>query len=273
MAELRYTLLGTGSSGGVPRLSDQSGGEWGQCDPTNPKNNRRRCSMLVERITQQGTTRVLIDASPDLREQLLTAGVGTLDAVLFTHAHADHIHGIDDLRVIVYNLKQRLPVWADQTTTDQLIEKFAYVFVQPEGSSYPPILDLNLINGPITVDGAGGKITFSPFLVPHGRIDALGFRIGGLAYLPDVSDMYPEAWDHVKDLDIWVLDCLRRDPHPTHIHLTKSLEWIAKMQPKKAILTNMHIDLDYATVEAETPDHISAAYDGMVLTLPDPDQA
>ncbi|MGB0966662.1 MAG: MBL fold metallo-hydrolase, partial [Halocynthiibacter sp.] len=151
MAELRFTLLGTGSSGGVPRLSDKPGGEWGQCDPDNPKNRRRRCSMLVERVTENGTTRVLIDASPDLREQLLSAGIGSLDGVIFTHAHADHIHGIDDLRVVVYNLKQRLPVWADQTTTDQLIEKFAYVFVQPEGSSYPPILDLNLINGPVTV--------------------------------------------------------------------------------------------------------------------------
>jgi len=270
MAELRYTLLGTGSSGGVPRLSDKPGGDWGQCNPDNPKNRRRRCSMLVERVTETGTTRVLIDASPDMREQLLSAGVGSLDAVVFTHAHADHIHGIDDLRVVVYNRKNRLPVWADQPTTDQLLEKFSYVFVQPEGSSYPPILDLNLMNGPITIDGAGGKITFNPFLVGHGRIDALGFRIGNLAYLPDVAEMYDEAWEAVQDLDIWVLDCLRRNPHPTHTHFAQSLEWLERAAPKRGVLTNMHNDLDYDDVEAESPDHITPAHDGMVLTLPDP---
>lgn len=262
-AVLRYTILGCGSSGGVPRL----GGHWGACDPENPKNTRRRCSMLVERVSETGTTRVLIDTSPDLRMQLLDAGVGMLDGVIFTHAHADHVHGLDDLRMIVFNRKSRLPVWADGPTADALTSRFGYAFVQPEGSPYPPILELNGINGHVSIDGEGGAITFQPFEVEHGAIDALGFRIGTLAYLPDVSAMTDEAWAHVQDLDVWVLDALRYTPHPTHTHVEQSLEWLAKAAPKRGILTNMHIDVDHATISAETPNWIDAAYDGMVIEL------
>ncbi len=262
-AKLRFTILGCGSSAGVPRI----GGDWGACDPKNPKNRRRRCSVLVERITDTGITRVLIDTGPDLREQLLDANVSTLDAVIYTHPHADHVHGVDDLRVVVYNMKTRLQIYADANTTNDLISRFGYVFVQPSQSNYPPILDLNPIDGPITINGAGGGILITPFEVEHGRIDALGFRIAGLAYLPDVSAMDNAAWRAVENLDIWVLDALRRDPHPTHVHLEQSLEWIAKAKPKQAVLTNMHIDLDYASVKAETPDNVTPAYDGMVLEL------
>ena len=262
--ELRYTILGCGSSGGVPRL----GGHWGDCDPENPKNSRRRCSLLVEREGHDGTTRVLIDTTPDMRAQLLDAGIGHLDAVVWTHSHADHTHGLDDLRQIVFNMKSRLPVWADGDTQNALIQRFGYAFVQPEGSPYPPILDLHTIDGDVTIDGPGGPLTFTPFRVNHGSIDALGFRVGGLAYLPDVKDIPAEAWPALADLEIWILDALRRDPHPTHSHLAQSLGWIDRMAPKRAVLTNMHIDLDHATVEAETPGHISAAYDGMTLTLP-----
>ncbi len=261
MDELRFTILGCGSSGGVPRL----GGHWGACDPANPRNHRRRCSLLVERDGPSGTTRVLIDTSPDLRAQLLDAGIGTLDAVVYTHAHADHVHGIDDLRMVVFNLRRRLPVWADAPTRSALMERFTYAFVQPEGSSYPPILDMHLIEGPVTVDGAGGEITLAPFRVGHGAIDALGFRMGGVAYLPDVAEMTDEAWRAVENLDLWILDALRRTPHPTHSHLEQSLEWIARAAPRRAVLTNMHIDLDHDTLAAETPDHIIPAYDGMVL--------
>ena len=263
-ARLRFTILGCGSSGGVPRL----GGNWGACDPENPKNYRRRCSMLVERVDGEAVTRVLIDTSPDLRAQLLDAGVGHLDGVIYTHAHADHVHGLDDLRMIVFNRKSRLPVWADGPTSDALISRFGYAFVQPEGSPYPPILELNPISGPVTIDGAGGAITFAPFEVDHGVIRSLGFRIGGLAYLPDVSEMTEEAWEAVRGLDVWVLDALRYTPHPTHAHVEKSLGWIAKAAPKRAVLTNMHIDIDHATIEAETPDHIDAAFDGMRIELP-----
>jgi phosphoribosyl 1,2-cyclic phosphate phosphodiesterase len=261
MARLRFTILGCGSSGGVPRL----GGLWGECDPANPKNRRTRCSMMVERTEPDGTTRVLIDTSPDMREQLLTAGVGELDAVVFTHAHADHVHGIDDIRQVVFNTRRRMPVWADGATQDALISRFGYAFVQPAGSSYPPICDMHTIDGPFTIEGAGGGVTLIPFRVEHGAIDALGFRIGDLAYLPDVSDMDAAAWATVEGLDCWVIDALRRKPHPTHIHLDRALDWIARARPRRAVLTNMHIDLDHAAVTAETPDHVEAAFDGMTI--------
>ncbi|MCO6381473.1 MBL fold metallo-hydrolase [Oceanicola sp. 502str15] len=260
----RFTILGCGSSGGVPRLPDN----WGDCDPTNPRNARRRCSMLVERDGPEGTTRVLIDTSPDLRSQLLDAKVGTLDGVAFTHAHADHTHGLDDLRMVVYNMRNRVKVWADGATTDDLIARFGYAFVQPAGSDYPPILDLHHIDGPFTVEGAGGPITLTPFEVEHGRIDALGFRIEGLAYLPDVSDIPEAAWPALEGLEVWVLDALRRTPHPSHVHLEKALEWIERAAPRQAVLTNMHIDMDYAAVEAETPANVTPAHDGMILILP-----
>ena len=264
-ARLRFHILGCGSSGGVPRI----GGHWGDCDPANPKNRRRRCSMLVERETDQGVTRVLIDTSPDMRDQLIDAGVGALDGVIYTHSHADHVHGVDDLRMVVFNMRERVNVWADQTTCDALLDRFGYVFIQPEGSSYPPILNLNLLNGPVRITGLGGEITFTPFEVEHGRIDALGFRIKDLVYLPDVSAMNKAAWDVVSGANCWVLDALRRDPHPTHAHLEQSLEWIEKSGVPNAVLTNMHIDLDYETVLAETPDHITPAYDGMIIEYTD----
>ena len=264
-ARLRFHILGCGSSGGVPRI----GGHWGECDPANPKNRRRRCSMLVERETDQGVTRVLIDTSPDMRDQLIDAGVGALDGVIYTHSHADHVHGVDDLRMVVFNMRERVNVWADQTTCDALLDRFGYVFIQPEGSSYPPILNLNLLNGPVRITGLGGEITFTPFEVKHGRIDALGFRIKDLVYLPDVSAMNNAAWDVLSGAKCWVLDALRREPHPTHSHLEQSLEWIEKSGVPNAVLTNMHIDLDYETVLAETPDHITPAYDGMIIEYTD----
>lgn len=261
-ATLRFTILGCGSSGGVPRL----GGHWGDCDPANPRNRRRRCSLLVERTTPDGTTCVLIDTSPDMREQLLDARVGHLDAVAWTHAHADHTHGLDDLRQIVFNTRKRLDVWADGDTQNDLIARFGYAFVQPEGSPYPPILNLHTIDGAFTIDGAGGAITLTPFKVNHGSIDALGFRIGDLAYLPDVIRIPEDAWPHLENLDCWILDALRRTPHPTHAHLDLALEWIARAAPKRAVLTNMHIDLDHDTVAAETAAHITPAHDGMTIS-------
>ena len=264
MGALRFTILGCGSSGGVPRL----GGHWGDCDPTNPRNVRRRCSLLVERDGPEGTTTVLIDTTPDMRSQLLDTGTGRLDGVVYTHSHADHVHGIDDLRMIVFNMRERVPVYADGDTQNALLSRFGYAFIQPEGSPYPPILDLRQIDGPLTISGPGGDITLRPFEVNHGSIEALGFRIGDLAYLPDVAKIPDSALDELRDLDCWIIDALRRKPHPTHLCLNEALEWIERMAPKRAVLTNMHIDLDYAQVAAETPDHVDPAYDGMVIEYP-----
>jgi phosphoribosyl 1,2-cyclic phosphate phosphodiesterase len=264
MAELRITILGCGSSGGVPRL----GPDWGACDPAEPRNARRRCSILIRRVEGAAETRVLIDTTPDLRSQLLDAEVGTLDAVAYTHAHADHVHGIDDLRMIVHNMGGRLRVWADGETADQLLARFGYAFVQPRGSSYPPILDLNVIDGPVTIAGAGGTVTLVPFEVVHGSVRALGFRIGGCAYLPDVSDIPEAAWDYLSGLDCWIVDALRYRPHPTHAHLDKTLGWIDRVRPAQAVLTNMHIDLDYATLRAALPPGVIPAHDGLTLTFP-----
>jgi phosphoribosyl 1,2-cyclic phosphate phosphodiesterase len=264
MPTLRATILGCGSSGGVPRL----GGQWGACNPAEPRNARRRCSLLLELLSGDLVTRVLIDTSPDLRAQLLDADVGVLDGVVYTHAHADHVHGIDDLRMVVFNRRARLPVWADAETSDALISRFGYAFYQPLGSDYPPILELNTLDGPFEVDGPAGPLPFRPFRVRHGGIEALGFRVHGLAYLPDVSDIPAPAWAELRGLDCWILDALRYRPHPTHAHLERSLEWIAKARPRRAVLTNMHNDLDYATLAAEVPEGVVPAHDGMRLDFP-----
>ena len=263
MPRLRAIILGCGSSGGVPRL----GGDWGACDPAEPRNRRRRCSLLLERLDGALATRVLVDTAPDLRAQLLDAGVGLLDGVVYTHAHADHVHGIDDLRMVVFNRRSRLPVWADAETSEALVSRFGYAFFQPVGSDYPPILELNAIKGPFEVEGPAGAIPFEPFRVRHGGIEALGFRVHDLAYLPDVSEIPEAVWPRLGGLDVWILDALRYRPHPTHAHLARSLEWIARAAPRRGVLTNMHVDLDYATLAAETPDHVQPAYDGLAIEL------
>ncbi|MCB1351741.1 MAG: MBL fold metallo-hydrolase [Rhodobacteraceae bacterium] len=267
MARIRFTILGCGSSGGVPRL----GGLWGACDPTNLKNRRRRCSLLIERFAgaepEAGVTRVLIDTSPDMRAQLLDAGVGHLDAAVYTHAHADHVHGIDDLRMIVYNRGSRLPVWADADTSDSLLNRFGYAFIQPPGSAYPPILDLNEITGPFSIKGAGGAVELRPVQVKHGRIDALGFRVGDVVYLPDVSEIPHESWAMLAGLDVWILDALRYTPHPTHAHLEQSLAWIERAAPRRAVLTNLHLDLDHEILSGQIPENVIPAHDGLALDI------
>jgi phosphoribosyl 1,2-cyclic phosphate phosphodiesterase len=262
---LRLTILGCGSSAGVPRI----GGHWGACDPANPKNRRRRCSLLVERNGPGGVTRVLIDTTPDLRQQLLDAGVGEVQAVLYTHDHADHTNGIDELRSIALNMRQRVPVWADQRTGETLQTRFSYCFYRAPGSDYPPILELNrLMPGQaVEIDGPGGAVAVLPFEVRHGQIDALGFRVGDVAYTPDLNAIPDESLAALADLDVWIIDALRRSPHPSHFTLAESLGWIARLAPKRAVLTNMHIDLDYDTLASELPPHVTPAHDGLVLDI------
>lgn len=254
---LKVTVLGCGSSGGVPRI----GGDWGVCDPSEPRNRRRRCSLLVER----GETKVLIDTAPEIRDQLIDAGVGTLHGVLYTHAHADQAHGIDDLRVVALNMGRQVDVYGDEATLATLTQRFDYCFVRPKNSDYPPVLTAHTITGPVTIDGPGGPITAIPFLQGHGRIHSLGFRIGPVAYSPDVVELPEAAFEALDGTDCWIVDALRYRPHPTHAHLEKTLEWIARVRPARAVLTNMHLDLDYATLKAELPADVEPAYDGMTL--------
>lgn len=259
----RLTLLGSGSSGGVPRL----GNNWGVCDPTNPKNRRRRCAALFERIAGRGHTRFLIDTPPDLREQLLDANIGAIDGVAFTHDHADHTHGIDDLRILAFNMRKRVDVHFDELTGTSLKTRFSYCFAAPPGSSYPPILNANEITPPepITINGAAGPIVATPVQQHHGSQGSLGFRVRDVAYSPDISGMSPESEALLQGLDLWVVDALRYIEHPSHFSVAQALDWIERLRPKRAILTHLHIDLDYAALKRELPPHVEPAYDGMVV--------
>ena len=258
---LRLTILGCGSSGGVPRV----GQGWGACDPANPKNRRRRCSVLVERFGPAGATAVLVDTSPDLREQLLDAGVKRLDGVLLSHPHADHTHGIDDLRSLYLVMGRRLDIYMNEATSRIVRHAFSYIFQAPDGSSYPPIAsELRISAGRLCrIDGPGGAIEASPFDLEHGEISALGFRFGSLAYTPDVKRIPEASRPFLEGLDIWIIDALRDRPHPSHFSVDDALTWIETMRPRRAILTNLHTDLDYEALRASLPAHVTPAYDGM----------
>jgi len=262
---IRCTLLGTGSSGGVPRV----GGDWGVCDPAEPKNRRRRCSALVEKLSANGSrTSVLIDTSPDLREQLLDAEVTNLDALVYTHEHADQVHGIDDVRPLVIRRRAPLPTYMNLTTREILTQRFDYCFEGRGG--YPPILDLqpDIRAGlPFSISGAGGPLNLLPLDMEHGRIRCLGFRIGGLAYCNDVSGLPDETKAALTGLDTLVIDALRHAPHPTHANLAQALEWIEELQPRRAVLTNMHVDMDYAVLKRELPAGVEPGFDGMVIEV------
>lgn len=260
---LRVTILGCGSSGGVPRVALG----WGVCDPIEPRNRRRRCSILVERSGVEGITRVLVDTTPDIHGQLIDAEVNALDAVLFTHEHADHTHGIDDLRGLVMRRRARLDVYSDEATAAILHSRFGYCFETPPGSDYPPILNDRRIypNRDVVIQGAGGPVSAKAILLEHGTIPALGFRFGDIAYTPDVSDIPRTSVGLLENLDVWIIDALRQKQHPSHFSVDDALTWIERLKPKRAILTNMHSDLDYRILAASLPAHIVPAYDGMVI--------
>jgi phosphoribosyl 1,2-cyclic phosphate phosphodiesterase len=259
---LTFTILGCGSSMGVPRVALG----WGSCDPNNPKNRRRRCSLLVERTNPQGLrTRVLVDCSPDLRNQLLDAEVDWLDGVLITHEHADHTHGIDDLRPLYVHKRRRVDVYLDEPTSRAMHARFGYCFMTPPGSEYPPIAtERRLVPGePVTISGQGGDIEVLPVLQEHGDIPSLGFRFGNIAYSADIKSLPDESLPLMAGLDVWIVDALRKAPHPSHLNLAEALDWIARVKPKRAILTNLHTDMDYAALRAELPRHVEPGYDHM----------
>jgi phosphoribosyl 1,2-cyclic phosphate phosphodiesterase len=262
MTRLRATILGCGSSPGVPRI----GNDWGACDPNEPKNRRLRCALLIERFNGgPEPTTVLVDTGPDVRTQLLAANVRRVDGVVYTHPHADHIHGIDDLRAVWVNSKRLVDVYADGYTTARLEQAFGYCFQSEPGSFYPPILKHHpmTVGAPVIVSGPGGPVEIVPFRQIHGDIDSLGLRVGRLAYSCDVSDLPAESEQAVTGLDIWVLDALRYRPHPSHFSVEQSLAWIDRVKPRRAILTHMHTDLDYERLRSELPAHVEPAYDGM----------
>ena len=264
---LEFTILGCGSSGGVPRAD----GDWGACDPAEPKNRRRRCSLLVRRTGGDAAhrTTVLVDTAPDLREQAIDAGVKRVDAVLFTHDHADQAHGIDDLRAFFLRQRARIPAHMDAATFSSLSNRFGYIF-EPVGG-YPAILDPHVIPAhgrPWAVQGPDGAIPVTTFDQDHGGIRSVGYRFGNVAYSPDVRDIPDEAFEALRDLDVWIVDALRWTPHPTHAHVERTLAWIARAAPRRAILTNMHIDIDYNDIRRKLPAHIEPAYDGMTFECP-----
>ncbi len=256
---IRVRILGCGSSGGVPRV----GGDWGACDPAEPRNRRTRCSILLTR----GRTRVLIDTSPDLREQLLAADVKHLTAVALTHAHADQLHGLDDLRALyLRGGLRRIPFFAAPDVLAEVSMRFDYCF--REVLNYPPILSGIAMTGPVCIGEGPEAIRLEPLLLDHGAIPALGFRVGGLAYMPDVSGIPEPVWPRLEGLAAWVVDALRDKPHPSHAHFSRTLEWIARAKPARAILTNMHVDLDYRLTAARCPAGVEPGWDGMEFDVP-----
>jgi phosphoribosyl 1,2-cyclic phosphate phosphodiesterase len=262
---LEITILGCGSSGGVPRAD----GDWGVCDPNEPKNARTRCSLLVRRKAGEGEgeeTTVLVDASPDLRLQTASARVKRLDALLLSHDHADQTHGIDDVRAFFIRQRAKIPCLMDEATQASMMRRFGYIFEAEAG--YPAICDARAIpaHGPTwMLDGPSGAIPVSTFDQDHGGVRSVGFRFGGVAYSSDVVGLDEAAFAALEGVDVWIVDALRWRPHPTHAHVERSLEWIARAKPKRAILTNLHIDLDYHDLAAKLPEGVEPAYDGLVF--------
>lgn len=260
---LEFTVLGCGSSGGVPRAD----GNWGDCDPAEPRNFRTRCSLLVRRKAADGAeTTVLVDASPELRIQTARAGVSRLDGVLLTHDHADQVHGLDDVRAFFLRQAARIPCWMDDATWRTMTRRFGYIF-EGEGG-YPAICDREPLpphGQPWVVGGPSGVIPVRTFDQDHGGVRSVGYRFGGVAYSSDVVALDEKAFAALAGVEVWIVDALRRRPHPTHAHLERALEWIDRVRPRRAILTNMHIDLDFATLQQELPKGVEPAYDGLVF--------
>ncbi len=287
-----FTLLGTGSSGGVPRV----GNDWGLCDPANPKNRRRRCALLVEQfesgpnvpapyasrqrvpdpevrshgqaISGAGKTTVLVDAGADMREQLLSAGVRSLEGVVLTHAHADHVHGLDDLRQLAINLRRSIDVYVDEPTAARVMTTFGYCFAQAPGSSYPAFCTEHRIEHPtrFDIEGPGGAIPVQTLMAEHGDITALGLRIGDVVYLPDIKRIHDAHSEQLlQGVSTLIIDALRHSPHPTHLNLAESLAFIEQVAPARAILTNMHCDMDYDTLCRELPVSVEPGFDGMII--------
>lgn len=263
---LRFTILGCGYSGGVPRAD----GAWGHCDPAEPRNRRSRCSLLAQRISTEGgpETTVVIDTSPDIRFQFISAEVRRMDGALLTHDHADQTHGIDDLRAFFLNQGHRIPVWMEPVTHASMHDKFWYIFNDKAG--YPAIcqaMPMPPFGQALEVAGPSGALSVIPFDLDHGFIRSVGYRIGDLAYAPDVVAIPEASFDTLAGVKVLIVDALRWSDHPSHASVAKALAWIERIKPARAILTNMHSDLDYNDLKAKLPDGVEPAYDGLVVEI------
>jgi len=257
---VRITILGCGTSTGVPVI----GCDCAVCTSDDPHNRRLRCAVLID----VAGVRLLVDTGPDLRAQALRAGIRTVDAVLFTHSHADHVHGIDEMRTLNIHRGGAIPAFADRTTLWHLETRFGYCLhgARPVRGWWRPALVPHLIDGPF--EAAGVAVT--PIRQRHGRGESLGFRIGGFAYSPDVDDLPEASLSALADLDLWIVDALRDRPHPSHSHLARTLEWIDRLKPRRAVLTHMSHEVDYVSWAAKLPAGVEPAHDGLVLEVADP---
>jgi len=261
---MRVTLLGTGGSAGVPMIGGADGsGDWGVCDPMEPRNRRTRSSIVVESEDKQ---RLLVDTSPDMRNQLLDCRVPGVDAVLFTHAHADHVTGIDDVRILNRIANRPLPAFASAATVAEMTRRFGYAFRPWEMSGfYRPVLEAKTVRAGDVFEVAG--LSVRVFTQNHGRVETLGLRIGCFGYSTDVVALDEAAFAALEGVDVWVVDCFQRTAHWTHADLTIVLGWIARLKPRRTVLTHMGTDMDWAWLQANLPPGIEAGYDGMVLDI------
>jgi phosphoribosyl 1,2-cyclic phosphate phosphodiesterase len=255
---MRMTILGCGAAGGTPMISVG----WGRCNPDNPRNRRRRPSILVD----EGATTILVDTGPDVREQLLGAAVRRLDGVLYTHAHADHVHGIDDLREVNRAMRAPIDVYGSPATLDEVRQRFGYAFESlPAGVTqiYKPLLRPHTIDGPFTI----GPVDVLPFDQDHGYCRSTGFRFGRMAYSTDLVDLPEESLAVLEHLDLWVVGCLLETPHATHAHIDKALAWVERLKPKLTLITHMSPQLDYDHLSAYLPAGVAPAYDGQIIEV------
>ncbi|WP_420547167.1 MBL fold metallo-hydrolase [Curvivirga sp.] len=259
---MHITILGSGSSSGVPAI----GLGWGDCDPNEPKNRRRRSGLLLETFDKT----VLFDTGPDLRAQLIDANVNRLDAVFYTHAHADHAHGIDELRWICQSMNAPLDVYGTQETMNDLDNRFGYCFTEMGTTAhnyyYKPVLKPQIISDEYPSFKFGDHLV-QPFEQDHGFSKSVGYRIDNFAYSTDVVELDERAFKILEGIDTWVLGCLQPKPHQTHIHLDKAIKWVERVKPRLTVLTHMNTKMDYRTVQKQLPDHIQIGYDGLTINI------
>lgn len=256
---MRVTVLGCGTSSGVPQI----GCDCAVCRSPDPRNQRRRCSIFIEAQGQ----RILVDTGPDLREQCLDAGIGAIDALIYTHAHADHVHGIDDLRSINNLIMAPIRAYADAAVFERIRERFPYAFAGGQGSHgwWRPEVAAHPVTGPFRI----GPVEVVPFTQGHGRGTSWGLRIGRFAYSTDADRLGEDALEMLRGIQVWIVDALRERPHPSHAHLERTLGWIERVRPDRAYLTHMNHEVDYADWCAKLPPGVLPAHDGLVIELPD----